>query len=163
RTQSRPAPCYQSVTLRVARTGCRHAAPHRRRSPAETVFLSRAGSCKMQDVPHPGNRPRMTPTPRTTALVVLLLAGTVRPADAPLDTEGLTPAPEAARATLIRRVTLDLTGLPPAPRETDAFLADRSPDAYEKVVNRLLASPRFGERMAMDWLDQARYADTNGY
>src|SRR4029078_6634527 len=67
------------------------------------------------------------------------------------------------RATLIRRVTLDLTGLPPTLAEVDAFLADRSPEAYEKVVDRLLASPRYGERMAWEWLDAARYADTNGY
>ena len=72
-------------------------------------------------------------------------------------------SPEAERTTLIRRVTLDLTGLPPTIAEVDAFLADRSPEAFEKVVDRLLASPRYGERMAMDWLDAARYADTNGY
>ena len=77
--------------------------------------------------------------------------------------EGLAPSPEADRATLIRRVTLDLTGLPPTPAEVDAFLADDSPDAYERVVDRLLASPRYGERMAVRWLDAARYADTNGY
>jgi hypothetical protein len=80
-----------------------------------------------------------------------------------LEREGLAASPEAARETLIRRVTLDLTGLPPTPAEVDAFLTDRSPDAYEKVVDRLLASPRYGERMAMDWLDAARFADTNGY
>ena len=80
-----------------------------------------------------------------------------------LEREGLAPAPEADRATLIRRVTLDLTGLPPTPAEVDAFLEDRSPQAYEKVVDRLLASPRYGERMAIGWLEAARYADTNGY
>jgi hypothetical protein len=80
-----------------------------------------------------------------------------------LEKEGLRPSPEAGRATLIRRVTLDLTGLPPTPAEVDAFLADRSPGAYERVVDRLLASPRYGERMAQTWLDLARYADTNGY
>jgi len=80
-----------------------------------------------------------------------------------LDKEGLRPAPEAARETLIRRVTLDLTGLPPTPPDVDDFLADRSPDAYERLVSRLLASSRFGERTAVDWLDAARYADTNGY
>ena len=80
-----------------------------------------------------------------------------------LEVEKLKPSPEAERTTLIRRVTLDLTGLPPTPAEMDAFLADRSPDAYEKVVERLLTSPRFGERMAVDWLDAARYADSNGY
>jgi hypothetical protein len=80
-----------------------------------------------------------------------------------LEHEGLTPAPEADRVTLLRRVTLDLTGLPPTPAEVDAFLGDPSPDAYEKVVDRLLASPHYGERMAIPWLDAARYADTNGY
>jgi hypothetical protein len=80
-----------------------------------------------------------------------------------LEREQLAPSPEADRESLIRRVTLDLTGLPPTPQEVDAFLADASPDAYEKVVDRLLASPRYGERMAGDWLDLARYADTHGY
>ncbi|MEQ1861920.1 MAG: PSD1 and planctomycete cytochrome C domain-containing protein [Chthoniobacteraceae bacterium] len=77
--------------------------------------------------------------------------------------EGLKPSPEADRARLIRRVTFDLTGLPPTTEEADAFVADPSPQAYEKVVERLLASPRYGERWAWDWLDAARYADTNGY
>jgi mono/diheme cytochrome c family protein len=80
-----------------------------------------------------------------------------------LEKEGLRPSPEAAKETLIRRVTLDLTGLPPTPAEIDAFLADQSPDAYEKVVDRLLRSPAYGERWARPWLDLARYADTNGY
>lgn len=80
-----------------------------------------------------------------------------------LEAEGLAPSPEAAKETLIRRVTLDLTGLPPTPAEIDAFLADTSPQAYERVVDRLLESPRYGERMAMPWLDMARYADSNGY
>ncbi|MBI3472433.1 MAG: DUF1553 domain-containing protein [Candidatus Solibacter usitatus] len=80
-----------------------------------------------------------------------------------LEREGLRPSPEAARETLIRRVSLDLNGLPPTPAEIDAFLNDASPNAYEKVVDRLLASPRYGERMAARWLDAARYADTNGY
>lgn len=77
--------------------------------------------------------------------------------------EGLEPSVEVDRATLIRRVTLDLIGLPPTLAEVDAFLADSSPDAYDKVVGRLLESPHYGERMAVDWLDAARYADTNGY
>jgi hypothetical protein len=80
-----------------------------------------------------------------------------------LRAEGLRPAAEADRATLIRRVTLDLTGLPPTPKEVDDFVNDPSPWAYEKVVERLLNSVRYGERMALDWLDAARYADTNGY
>jgi len=80
-----------------------------------------------------------------------------------LETEGLKPSPEASKEVLIRRVSLALIGLPPTPEEVDAFLADRSPDAYEKVVDRLLASPHFGERWAAPWLDLARYGDTNGY
>lgn len=80
-----------------------------------------------------------------------------------LEKEGLKPSPVADRATLLRRVTLDLTGLPPTIQELDSFLNDRSPNAYEKVVDRLLASPRYGERMAMPWLDLSRYADTHGF
>ena len=77
--------------------------------------------------------------------------------------EGLAPSPEADRAALCRRVHLDLVGLPPTPAELDAFVADESPDAYERLVDRLLVSPRYGERWARRWLDLARYADTNGY
>lgn len=77
--------------------------------------------------------------------------------------EGLSPSPEAPRTTLIRRLSLDLHGLPPTPEETDAFVSDTAPDAYERLVDRLLASPTFGERMAWDWLDAARYSDSNGY
>jgi hypothetical protein len=83
-----------------------------------------------------------------------------------LDREGLKPSPVAERATLIRRVSLDLTGLPPTPTEVDAFERDssRNPAAvYTRLVDRLLASPQYGERMALSWLDAARYADTNGY
>lgn len=80
-----------------------------------------------------------------------------------LDREGLKPSPAASREDWIRRVTFDLTGLPPEPADVDAFLADNSPDAFEKVVDRLLASPHFGERLAQDWLDVARYADSFGY
>lgn len=80
-----------------------------------------------------------------------------------LEREGLQPSAPADRATLARRVHLDLIGLPPSPAEVDAFIADESPDAYEKLVDRLLASPYYGERWARRWLDLARYADTNGY
>ncbi|HYG78000.1 MAG TPA: PSD1 and planctomycete cytochrome C domain-containing protein [Planctomycetota bacterium] len=80
-----------------------------------------------------------------------------------LEKENLKPAPEAPKETLLRRATIDLIGLPPSVAEVDAFLADSSPDAYEKAVDRLLASPQFGERWARPWLDLARYADTNGY
>lgn len=80
-----------------------------------------------------------------------------------LKRESLTPAPTADRRALIRRVTFDLTGLPPTPAEIAEFLADDRADAYERLVDRLLASPRYGERMALDWMDVARYADTHGY
>jgi mono/diheme cytochrome c family protein len=80
-----------------------------------------------------------------------------------LEAEGLAPAPEADTITLLRRVTFDLTGLPPTPAEVDAFLADTRPDAYASVVARLLASPRHAERLAAWWLDLVRYADTVGY
>ncbi|HEX3151006.1 MAG TPA: DUF1553 domain-containing protein [Gemmataceae bacterium] len=80
-----------------------------------------------------------------------------------LEQAGLKPSPETDRATLIRRMSFDLTGLPPTPAEVDAFVADTSPDAVERLADRLLASPRFGERMAWRWMEAARYADTNGY
>ncbi len=80
-----------------------------------------------------------------------------------LETASLIPSPEADRATLIRRVTLDLTGLPPTLTELEAALNDSSTDWYERLVDRLLQSPRYGERMALDWLDAARFADTHGY
>jgi mono/diheme cytochrome c family protein len=80
-----------------------------------------------------------------------------------LEKEGLSFAPEAPRETLIRRVSLDLTGLPPDVKEIDEFVADSSPGAYEKLVDRILASPHYGERWARPWLDLARYADTNGF
>jgi hypothetical protein len=82
---------------------------------------------------------------------------------AKLDAAGLKPSPDADKSTLIRRVTLDLTGLPPTPKEVDDFLADQSMDAYEKLIDRLMGTSQFAERMALDWLDVARYADTNGY
>ena len=82
---------------------------------------------------------------------------------AELEVQGLKPSPEADKETLLRRVTLDITGLPPTEEEIDAFLADTSADAYERQVDRLLGSPHYGEKMAMHWLDVARYADTHGY
>jgi mono/diheme cytochrome c family protein len=103
------------------------------------------------EVPAPGAHPGKEVAP-IDAFVLARLAA-----------EGLTPLPPADPRTLIRRVTLDLTGLPPTVDEVAAFLADPAPDAYEKVVDRLLASPRHGERMAMPWLDNARYADSHGF
>ena len=80
-----------------------------------------------------------------------------------LEKEGLTPSPEADKVTLMRRLSLDLLGLPPDPAEVDAFVADKRPDAYDRLVERLLASPHYGERWGRHWLDVARYADTNGF
>lgn len=80
-----------------------------------------------------------------------------------IERAGLTPSPEAPRATLIKRLSIDLLGLPPTVDETETFVADERPDAYERLVDRLLASPRYGERMALPWLDAARYADSNGF
>jgi hypothetical protein len=82
---------------------------------------------------------------------------------ASLEAQGMKPQPEANRETLIRRVSLDLTGVPPTLAEIDAFIADKAADACERVVDRLLASPRFGERLATPWLDAARYADSHGF
>lgn len=82
---------------------------------------------------------------------------------AKLAAQGLNPSTEASRQMLIRRLSFDLTGLPPSAEEVEAFVADDRPDAYERLVDRFLASPHFGERMALEWLDAARYADTNGF
>ena len=82
---------------------------------------------------------------------------------AKLEQQGLAPSPEANRATLIKRLSIDLIGLPPTPAEVDAFVADTDPQAYEKLVDRLLKSQHYGERMALPWLDAARYADSNGF
>ncbi len=80
-----------------------------------------------------------------------------------LTKEKLKPSPAATRETLIRRLSLDLRGLPPTLKEIDAFIADKSPNAYEKLVDQMLASPQTAERLALDWLDVARFSDTNGY
>ena len=82
---------------------------------------------------------------------------------AKLESQGMRPSPEADRRTLIRRVYFDLVGLPPSPDDVKAFLEDVSPDAYEKVVDRLLASPRYGERWARHWIDVVHYGESHGY
>src|SRR5262249_17872865 len=82
---------------------------------------------------------------------------------AKLEEAGLTPAPEADHLTLVRRLYFDVVGLPPTPEEVEAFVHDRSADAYEKLVDRLLASPRYGERWALYWLDLVRYAESDGF
>src|SRR6185436_12465644 len=82
---------------------------------------------------------------------------------AAMEKQGLSVSPEADRSVLIRRLTFDLTGLPLAPEDVEAFVADPSPDAYEKLVDRLLSSPAHGERWGRHWLDLARFAETEGY
>ncbi len=104
--------------------------------------------------------PKRPDVPKTALPVANPIDHFVR---ARLDKEGLKPALPADKLTLLRRVTLDLTGLPPAPAEVDAFLKDAAPDAYAKLVERLLASPHFGERQATHWLDVVRFAESNGY
>ena len=105
--------------------------------------------------------------PVQRAAVPAATPGTRNPIDhfirAKLAEQGLTPAPEADRRTLIRRVSFDLIGLPPTPEETDAFVTDSRPDAYERLVDRLLDSPHFGERWARHWLDVVRFAETHGF
>ncbi len=103
--------------------------------------------------PGRGDQP-VAPTPRNPIDHFIL---------AELDKQGLKPSPEADRRTLIRRLYFDLLGLPPAPEEVDAFVNDKSPEAYEKLINRLLLNPHYGERMAIYWLDLVRFADTGGY
>ncbi|HSI33260.1 MAG TPA: PSD1 and planctomycete cytochrome C domain-containing protein [Tepidisphaeraceae bacterium] len=102
-----------------------------------------------------------------TRPVVPAMEGAINPIDnfilARLTERGLAMSPEAPKEALIRRVALDLTGLPPTPAEVEAFVKDQSPGAYERMVDRLLASPHYGERMALPWLDAARYADSNGF
>ncbi|MDQ3624237.1 MAG: DUF1553 domain-containing protein, partial [Verrucomicrobiota bacterium] len=107
--------------------------------------------------------PMQTPAPPETGRAEWARNEIDRFVLARLEQEKLAPSPEAGKERLIRRVTLDLTGLAPTPAETDAFLADSSSGAFATLLDRLLASPRFGERMASEWLDLARYADTHGY
>jgi len=132
-------------------------------TPAEAALLSRwieegatyRGHWAFERVERPAvPAPRGTAWPRTPVDRFIL---------ARLEAEGLAPQGDADRVTLARRVSLDLTGLPPTPEAIDAFLADTSPDAFERYVDAALASPHFGERMALEWLDAARYADSHGY
>jgi len=104
--------------------------------------------------------PKRPAVPKTRFPVTNPIDSFVR---ARLEKEGLQPSPEADRSTLLRRVYLDLIGIPPSPEDVNAYVNDRSPEAFGKVVDRLLASPQYGERWARRWLDLARYADTNGY
>src|SRR6516225_10070902 len=125
--------------------------------------LAPAADPPADDRDHWAFRPPVSPAPPAvrhperarTALDRFVLAA--------LEARSLSLAPEADRATLVRRVSFDLTGLPPAPADVSAFLADSSPDAYERMVERYLASPHYGERWGKYWLDAAGYADSNGY
>ena len=129
-----------------------------------TTAAAAAAAAPEEDLPqHWAYRRPVRPTPPA----VTHKAWVRNPIDqfvaARLEKEGLEPSPEASKEALIRRVSLDLVGLPPTPAEIDAFVADTAPDAYERLVDRLLASPHYGERWARPWLDLARYADSNGY
>jgi len=108
-------------------------------------------------------RPVMRPEPPAVANEAWIRNPLDRFVLARLEREGLAPSPEASRTTLLRRLSLDLTGLPPTPATVAAFDADKSPDAYDRAVNRYLASPHFGERWGRHWLDIAHYADSDGY
>jgi len=121
--------------------------------------------------PHAGGQPawlaRSTKPVQRPAVPAAMAGTAANPIDAfisdRLAREGLSPSPPASKLTLIRRAAFDLTGLPPTPEEVDAFLADQSPDAYERLIDRLLASPHHGEKWARHWLDLVGYAETNGY
>ena len=113
--------------------------------------------------PHWAFIPPIRPAPPTTRTDGWARNDIDRFVLATLESHGLSPSAEAPRETLLRRVAMDLTGLPPTLADIDAFVGDQSPDAYERVVDRLLASPAYGERMAVEWLDIARYADSHGY
>jgi hypothetical protein len=126
----------------------------------------------VQGIAAPKEKPRgdwwsLQPLGRTAPPQVKDAAWVKNPIDAfvlaAMERRGLSPSPEADRRTLIRRLTFDLHGLPPTPQEIDAFLADSSPDAYQRLVDRLLSSPRYGERWGRHWLDVVHYGDTHGY
>ena len=125
------------------------------------------GDAPRTPTPAPSTHWAYQPLARTVPPTSATALDTRNPVDAflraRLQSEGLTPAPEADRATLLRRVTFDLTGLPPTPEAQRAFLADPDPRAYERTVDRLLESPRYGERQARFWMDAAHFAETHGH
>lgn len=134
-------------------------------SPAELKVVAawiRTGAKGKPGGGHWAFRPPSRPTPPTVRAVARVRNSIDRFLLADLERQKLSYSPEADRRTLIRRVTYDLIGLPPTPADVEAYLNDRSPDAYEKVVDRLLADPRYGERWARHWLDTAGYADSEG-
>ncbi len=140
--------------------------PHDARNPLTSAQIELVGRWIEQGAtyaPHWAYRPPRRTVPQQSARDDWARSDVDRYVLARLEAEGLSPAPDADPVTLIRRVTLDLTGLPPTSSEIDAFLGDASDEAYERAVDRLLASPRYGERMASLWLDLVRFADTVGY
>ena len=136
---------------------------NRRLSDAQKAMLDRWIREGAAYEPHWAFVPPVRPTPPPVRRVDWPRNDADRFVLAQLEAAGLEPAVEADRTTLLRRLHADLVGIPPTPDEVDAFVADASPDAYERVVDRLLASPHYGERMALAWLDAARYADSNGF
>src|SRR5690349_13419588 len=149
--------CHQGMRLRllaatILATSLAHAADAP--DPEAKFIGARARYWAFQPVVRPPVPAISNPWVRTPIDAFILTA---------LEAKRLIPSQPADRIILIRRLTFDLIGLPPSPQEIDAFVRDHSPDAYEKVVDRLLASPQYGERWALKWLDVVRYADTNGF
>ncbi len=131
------------------------------------VFVGGSVALAQEKKIDPASKDLWSLKPVTRPEIPKAAKGSVNPIDAlvaaKLVEKGLTPSPEADRLTLIRRATFDLTGLPPTPEEVDAFLKDKSKDSYDKLVDRLLASPRYGERWGRHWLDVVHYGDTHGF
>ena len=157
----KPSSSTERFIKRVTATGPRRMPPsyagHDKLTDAQIDILRRWIEQGAKYEPHWSfQAPRKSPLPSNRNPVDAFVL-------AKLEREGLKPSGPASKRTLIRRLTLDLTGLPPTIEETEAFVRDESPAAYEKAVDRLLASPAYAERMAIRWLDAARYADTNGY
>jgi hypothetical protein len=136
---------------------------NRRLSEAQKKLLDRWIKQGAEYEPHWAFTPPQRPAAPEVKQAVWVRNDVDRFVLAKIEAAGLAPSPEADRATLIRRLHADLVGLPPTPEEVDAFVADPDPQAYENLVDRLLASPHYGERMALPWLDAARYADSNGF
>ncbi len=132
------------------------ATPEHKQSPIELASFHRQSHWAYQPIQRPPLPAIQNPSSKIQNRIDAFIV-------ARLEAEGLSPSPTADRRTLIRRLSFDLVGLPPSPDEVDAFHADCAPDAYERLVDRLLASPRYGERWARHWLDVARYGDTKGY
>ena len=165
----RPASC-RSVKSPSSRAGCARAwpGPRARHQPPLRQGRSEGSPHARQPGQAQAGRPLVpAPVSRPEVPRVRQAAWCATPIDAfslkRLEAEGLKPAPPADRPSLIRRLTYDLTGLPPSPQEVDAFTADQSPGAFERLTDRLLASPHYGEKWGRHWLDLVRYGETNGY